>query len=233
MANDRIESGGFSVEVIRSRRRTVTLMVREEEVSVRVPLRLPRREIEALVARKAGWIRKKLAAHRLSPPLPQRNYTTGEEISYLGRDCRLRLESAGQASVKLIQGELQVQATADSLHRDAVKLQLEQWYLQQAERHLERRCRHYETIVGARARAVTVRHYKSRWGSCSVRGDIRFNWEIIMAPAAIVDYLVVHELCHLLEHNHSPAFWRLVERACPEYREHRDWLKRNGRVLRL
>ena len=80
-------------------------------------------------------------------------------------------------------------------------------------------------------RSVSVEDFKSRWGSCSVEGDISFNWKIIMAPHGIIDYVVAHELCHMIEHNHSPAFWRHVERIIPDYRDRKDWLKENGAQL--
>ncbi|MCB1761354.1 MAG: M48 family metallopeptidase [Gammaproteobacteria bacterium] len=228
-----IKRGDFAVEVIRSRRRTLTLMVREGAVCVRVPLRLPHAEIEAVITRKRNWIERKLAEHRLAPAPPERSFISGEEIPYLGRNYRLEVALSDVASVRLMQESLRVRAAADSLHREAVRAQLTDWYARQAEQHLIRRCRDIGKLVGRTPKSVTVKHYRARWGSCSVSGDIRFNWEIIMAPPAVVDYLVAHELCHLLEHNHSAAFWRLVEQACPDYRRYRAWLKSHGRMLRL
>ena len=75
---------------------------------------------------------------------------------------------------------------------------------------------------------ITVREQKTRWGSCSAKGNLNFNWKLILMPEGILDYLVVHELAHRMEMNHSPAFWRVVEREIPDYRERRMWLKKNG-----
>ena len=80
-------------------------------------------------------------------------------------------------------------------------------------------------------RSVAVKDYKSRWGSCSAKGDISYNWKIVLAPHRIVDYVVVHELCHMLEHNHSSRYWKLVEKYVPDYRERRDWLKNHSLSL--
>jgi predicted metal-dependent hydrolase len=80
---------------------------------------------------------------------------------------------------------------------------------------------------GVNPASVTVKNYKSRWGSCSTKGDISYNWRIILAPHSIVDYVVVHELCHMLEHNHSSKYWKHVERHVPNWRECREWLKHN------
>lgn len=81
--------------------------------------------------------------------------------------------------------------------------------------------------------SVKVKSYKSSWGSCSRSGDISFHWAIIMAPHYIVDYVVVHELCHMIHHNHSPAFWQQVEKVLPNYSECRGWLKVNGQELNI
>jgi predicted metal-dependent hydrolase len=80
---------------------------------------------------------------------------------------------------------------------------------------------------------VGVKEYKARWGSCSSSGDVTYNWRIIMAPHHIVDYIVVHELCHLLEHNHGPKYWKHVKSVVPDYKECREWLKVNGEGLRI
>jgi predicted metal-dependent hydrolase len=85
----------------------------------------------------------------------------------------------------------------------------------------------FAKVIGVNPNSITVKDYKSRWGSCSVQGDISYNWRIILAPHSIVDYVVVHELCHMLEHNHSSKYWKHVERYMPNWRECKDWLKQN------
>jgi len=82
--------------------------------------------------------------------------------------------------------------------------------------------------MGVAPNSISVRDYKSRWGSCSSKGEISYNWRIIIAPHQIVDYVVVHELCHLKHPNHSPEYWKSVKRVNPEYKEHRQWLKEHG-----
>ena len=81
--------------------------------------------------------------------------------------------------------------------------------------------------------SVGINTFKSRWGSCDNRGLVQFNWKVIIAPSRVVDYLVVHELCHLKQHNHSPKFWKCVESVFPDYQECKEWLKMNGRTLEI
>ena len=110
---------------------------------------------------------------------------------------------------------------------------LTRWYRTHAEQKLQEKVERYAGVIGVSPAAVGFRTFKSRWGSCDSRGLVQFNWKIIIAPNRIVDYLVVHELCHLKQHNHSPRFWKCVESVFPGYRECREWLKQNGRLLQI
>lgn len=93
---------------------------------------------------------------------------------------------------------------------------------------LGEKCRYFAARMGVTYGTVSIREQKTRWGSCSVKGNLNFNWKLALMPGEISDYLVVHELAHRIEMNHSPAFWRIVEREIPDYRERRAWLKKNG-----
>ena len=113
------------------------------------------------------------------------------------------------------------------------KLTAEEIY-QFADKALEiipKRVEYYARIMGARYGRITIRNQVSRWGSCSVKGNLNFNCLLMLCPAEVLDYVVVHELCHLKEMNHSKNFWSLVESFCPEYRQHKTWLKEHGNDL--
>jgi predicted metal-dependent hydrolase len=108
---------------------------------------------------------------------------------------------------------------------------LGRWYREQARIDLERTAERESRRLGLGYRRLTVRDQRTRWGSCSTRGNLSFNWRLVLAPPAVLSYVVVHELCHLRRHDHSRAFWRLVEEARPTYREERGWLAEHGREL--
>ncbi len=110
---------------------------------------------------------------------------------------------------------------------------LEARYRQAARNYFPKRVAFYETILGVTHGTITIRDQKTRWGSCSSKGNLNFNWRLMLAPPRILDYVVVHELCHRIEMNHSKAFWDAVETVLPDYRELRKWLKDNGRTLIL
>jgi predicted metal-dependent hydrolase len=108
---------------------------------------------------------------------------------------------------------------------------LEQWYFSKALEKLKEKTKRYSEILSVKPISVSIKEYKSRWGSCSTNGEVTYNWRIIIAPHHIVDYIVVHELCHLLEHNHGPKYWKHVESVVPDYRICREWLKTHGQTL--
>lgn len=110
---------------------------------------------------------------------------------------------------------------------------LERRYRQAAKEYIPRRVAYYAGILGVTYEKIRIAEQKTRWGSCSSRGTLSFNWKLMLAPPVVLDYVVVHELCHRKEMNHSKRFWALVEQTMPGYKEHRKWLKENGNTLQL
>jgi len=108
---------------------------------------------------------------------------------------------------------------------------LQDWYLDRASEKLEQKTVKYAQQIGVQPSKIRVREYKSRWGSCRVRGEVSYNWRIIISPNPVVDYVVVHELCHLIHHNHSKQYWNQVRSIVPDYQSKRDWLKTNVGLL--
>ena len=149
----------------------------------------------------------------------------------MGKNYRLKVITGSTPSVKLIGGRLTATLPDGSKNPENVRNVLEQWYRDHAEKMLKQKVERYSKIVEVEPVSVGIKSFKSRWGSCSVVGGLLFNWRIIIAPNRIVDYVVVHELCHMKQHNHSPDFWKCVERIVPDYLECKEFLKENGRFL--
>lgn len=230
-----IQGNGFVADVIRSpRRKTAAIQIRQGKVSVIVPDYLPMATIESLVANKNRWIKAKLAIQNEIITIKPKEFVSGEIFSYLGRNHPLKIESGLYPAIKLHQGELVV-AVRNKTADNSVKIRpmLIKWYKQQAESELIEKTGRYAKIIGVKPSAVTIKSFKSRWGSCNITGSIQYNWKLIIAPERIVDYVVIHELCHILHHNHSPAFWQAVARYCHDYSECRAWLKINGGYLEI
>lgn len=225
----------FPVEVIRTnRRRSASIYLDGEGVKVRVPESISDSYVRDLIARKSPWIKRKLREAELATPPRPREFVSGETFSYLGKNYRLKVLNGDTSSVRLIGGYLETSVSGFlGTKEEQTRSLLVDWYRRHARERLEEKTRRYAKILRVKPGSVSVRDYKSRWGSCSAKGDISYNWRIVMAPHRIVDYVVVHELCHLLEHNHSAVYWRHVERVIPDFQECRKWLKRNSEQLKI
>ena len=110
---------------------------------------------------------------------------------------------------------------------------LEAPYRQAAKEYIPKRVAYYAQLLDVTYATISIRDQKTRWGSCSSKGNLSFSWRLILAPPKVLDYVVVHELCHRKEMNHSPRFWALVESMIPDYKTHRKWLKENGEKLTI
>ncbi len=116
---------------------------------------------------------------------------------------------------------------------DIQRTALEKRYIEAARDYFPKRAAYFQALTGGEYYRITIRDQKTRWGSCSAKGTLSFNWRLMLAPPAVLDYVVVHELCHLTHMDHSAAFWQAVEAVCPDYRTHRKWLKDHGHELIL
>ena len=231
-ALEQIAGKGYFVQVVRtSRTKTATINVIEGRVSITVPKKLTTSKIIDVIDAKHTWIIEKLAIHeQLSPPR-KKELVSGEAFAYLGRNYRLKIVHDEWQRTKLFQGRLTVTLPRD-VHQDYfIKKALVNWYKLQAIKKVQDKVERYQKIVGVETDIVRIKDFKSRWGSCTPYGDLEFNWVVVMAPNRVFDYVVVHELCHLLHHDHSPQFWREVERVMPDYQECKDWLKTHGHKL--
>jgi hypothetical protein len=226
-----IQGNGFVAEVSRtSRIKSATIKVEDGVVVVVVPKTLSQERIQKLLNDKKLWIKQKIALHPQSQKPKEKQYVSGEAFSYLGRNYRLKIIEGELTQIKLVHGRLTILAPKDSKPK-MIKYALTSWFMRRAELKLREKLIRYSPIVGVETNGYKVKSFQSRWGSCTPRGRVDFNWKIIMAPNRVVDYVVVHELCHLKQHDHSPQFWKLVESIMPDYLESKDWLRVNGASL--
>jgi predicted metal-dependent hydrolase len=198
-------------------------------VQIVVPKRMSKRRINDIVEEKANWIRRAIEQEAAAPKFQPKAYRPGEEFLHLGKSYVLA-PSTEAIDWPILQDDRLLVSGSDS---PQIKAQIAAWYLHEATQFLTTCTAKYESLMGVRANSIKTKYYKSRWGACSPTGDLTYNWRIIMAPAQTVDYVVVHELAHLLHHNHSPRFWGCVAKTMPDYKDHNKWLKENGHLLRL
>lgn len=221
---------GFRYQVQYSQRKTVAIKVEAAGiVSVKAPDSVSRKTIEELLETKARWIGKQLAALESYELLGLRQGM----LMFQGKIYPVQLERMPyqeEPEIFLQDDKIYLYAPADSEH-ECLEKAVEEWYREQALSIIEKRVDVFSSIIGKSPRRIRVKTQKTRWGSCSNLGNVNFNWRLVMAPEPIVDYVVVHELCHLVHLNHSRDFWHLVESVLPDYRERINWLKQYGIVL--
>lgn len=233
---------GFDYSVERSpKRSTISIIVDPQQgVIVKTPSDTPKEKIHAILRRKMPWIHRKLKdLDKLVVPQPAREYVSGESFSYLGRHYRLKVNHAcaeGDEEVKLEAGRFVTcvpHSASGELKETLIREILMGWYVQHAEDRLSERMALYAPKLDVKPSAMVVKQQAKRWGSCTKRGVVNLNWRIIMAPMSIVDYVVVHELCHLRYENHTPEFWRALSSVLPDYEMRRLWLRVNGASLTI
>lgn len=221
----------FDVVVKRSpRRRTLEISVRNGRVHLMLPSFVSDREGLAFLRRKKDWIRQALKRQELrAEEVVERSYQAGEEFPFLGQHYALHLTGSSRKQVQL--EERRISVSLPNLDPESVQRALWQWYREQALVILSRKTDAMVQQIGKSYAGIRLRKTKTKWGHCTAKGIIQYNWLIIAAPESIVDYLVAHEVSHLVHLNHSPAFWRVVESLQPDYKNQRAWLKARGHTL--
>lgn len=200
------DGNGFIAEVIRTnRRKSADIRVEEGAVSIVVPASTSIEKIDQLLVAKRQWIKEKIALQREMAPVSDKQFVSGEAFPYLGRNYRLKVESGNFAPVKLLQGRLVVCLPEGSKQPQMIRNALVRWYKRQAEHKLWEKVVRFAPMVGVEPAGVSIKSFKARWGSCTPKGALEFNWKIMMAANRLVDYVVIHELCHLIYHDHSPS----------------------------
>jgi predicted metal-dependent hydrolase len=223
----------YVVERRTRRRKTVEVQFLEGgRLRVAAPATASRASVEAHLMGRTATIVRRLNGHTRTDPVPDREYINGETFEYLGRQARLRVITLAvpRATVRLVRGRLEVTVPRNQAggRTDVVREALVRWYRERAARRLRERVDYFAPRLGVDPADVLVRSQERRWGSCSKDGIVRFNWRIVMAPAALIDYVVVHELCHLVDAEHDERFWRRVGAILPDYQLRRERLKRSG-----
>ena len=201
----------------------------ERGLIVSAPWRSTQRRITGIIHDAEDWVLRKLAAWSAYPFLNQ-SWTDGDTIRYLGRDLRLRLTEDRTVAVATLGDAdcLQV-ALAEPGDAETVRATVLKWYRRHATSNFTERIGVCARLYGLATPRLFLSGAQTRWGSCNVKREVRLNWRLIQAPQPSIDYVVAHELAHLVEMNHSRRFWNLVAAACPHHKEARAELDHMGR----
>lgn len=212
--------------VKRSRRRqSITLTIDERGLRVGAPWQAGRSAVEKLLYKHGDWILAKLSDWEARRP-PQRSWREGETLMMLGRPLTLVFGESPR-EIQLAEGRL-VLGPAGAQSPDDTKGRIVNWLQEQALHCFRDRAGYYADLLRIRKPEIRLSNGKTRWGSCHIGGRIRLNWRLIQMPMRLIDYVVVHELAHLMEMNHSPRFWTVVARVLPDYVARKTDLRTEG-----
>jgi len=200
------------------RRRSIGLRIDERGLTVSVPLRASEKWLHSVLLEKSGWVLDKLASwqSRQTAPLEWRD---GACLPFRGEKFILRIVPDLFGAPPRIQGGTLVLQMDGFVTPQRIEQVVMQWYRAQALQVFEECVAHFAPLMEVVPRAIRLSSARTQWGSCNARGVVSLNWQLVKLPLPLIDYVVVHELAHLREMNHSAAFWRVVEAVCPDYRE--------------
>ena len=217
------------------RQTTDIVIERNGLITVRPPLKMTPEQVDETVLDKRMWIYRNLAEwHELNTSRVHREWVSGESFLYLGSSYRLQLVQAQDEPLKLKDGRFcLLRSIVEAGGREAAHQAFEAFYKDKGLPRLTKRVSHFAAKVGVPAGSVQIKDLGFRWASCLKNGDLHFHWKCLMASLTVIDYIVVHELCHLRHRDHSAAFWNEVDKVLPDYRDRKEWLRVRGAKLDL
>ncbi|NOQ63607.1 MAG: DUF45 domain-containing protein [Methyloprofundus sp.] len=228
------------------RAKRARIIVTADKIEVVAPLRMPEKQIKLFMQEKQLWVenaKNQVAEHAANiTSFAPKSYQQGAMIPYqanqypllieLTKSSQLRIEFNQENFTLYIAKPLYSTLSAAELSEKVRELVIT-WMFQAAREQAIKSLDHYAPLYQLKPRSITIKAVKSRWGSCGIHNDINLNWLLILAPAEVYEYVVIHELCHIQQRNHSAAFWALVAQHCPDYKQRRAWLKQQGASLML
>ena len=219
----------YSVKRSPKRRKVTITVERDREVVVHAPSHATDEAIARIVEAKRHWIYEKTRhspkyTERLHPP--GKELVNGESALYLGRSYRIEIVDEETECIRF--GQRFLIPASSVLHRQGA---MREWYIEQAKERILPRVAKQARELGVSFGQAHIVDNRYRWGSCTVRNNINLNWRLIKAPIYAIDYVIAHELAHLLEPNHTPRFWNIVKTQVPNTDRARDWLREHGQLL--
>lgn len=217
------------------RRTTDIVIERDGVITVRPPRHMAPEQVDETVLSKRMWIYRNLAEWKdLNASGVVREWVNGETFLYLGSSYQLQLATGQEEPLKLKDGRFLLRRSlVEQGGAVAAREAFETFYAAKGLERLQRRVAHFAPRVGVAPGAVQVKDIGFRWAACQPGGALHFHWKCLMAPLTVIDYIVVHELCHLHHRDHSDAFWNEVDKVLPDYRGRKEWLRARGAELDL
>ncbi len=218
----------ITYKVCKTKRRTTEIVVDTSGIQILTSEQKSHKDIRNLVKKHSRWIfRKQVWANNQNDL--KITFKQGSRIPYLGKNYLLKITESKNESIVLSQGKFIVKVKKNTTKK--VQEIFKNWLKQHAQKIIERKTHHYGEKLGVKFDKIIIKDHKERWGSVSKNNTININLSILCAPTKIIDYVVIHELCHLKIPDHSPKYWNLLYQMMPEYESHKEWLSVNWKLL--
>lgn len=217
-------------KIIRSKRKTIALQFTDEAtLIIRAPFDVSEDIINEVVIKHKDWIeKKKKEIESRDPKYSPKEFVNGEGFLYLGRYYKLKIVDNQNIPLRFENGFYLSKKAIPYAREIFIK-----WYRERAYEKIKERVELYAKKGGFKYNKINITNAQKRWASCSFKKNLNFSWRLIMAPINVIDYVIVHELVHLKEKNHTHSFWKKVKTILPDYEKHKEWLKKNGYLLRI
>lgn len=221
----------INYEVIRRKRKSSSLIVENDgTVKLIVPQDALNEDIEKIIESKRYWIyTKRSEFEALNYSRVDRKFVNGQGFLYLGVSYRLELVDELEVDIKLYRGKFYMKRSKASNGKEVFK----SFYKEKGLSRIIERINIYKSMMGVEPQNIRIMELKNRWASCTDEGNLNFNWKCIMAPLSIIDYIVVHELAHLIYKDHGTEFWNMVDKIISDYENRKNWLRDNGAGLNI
>jgi hypothetical protein len=229
----KIQYGTITIpyHVIKSKRiKTSEIIVESHKVTIRTPLNKSQSDIEGIISGKASWILKKQKEYKESvAQIIKPTYEEGSTLPYLERNYPLRImKNQSEYNIKFCDGVFTIEIKTSKASPAKIKKIYEDWLVEEAKSIFKHKVDEYSEKLGVKVESIAIKHLKNRWGSMTKQGSINLNVNLLKAPEDVIDYLILHELCHLKIKEHSYHYWDYVRRHMPNYQEKIEWLKTSG-----
>ena len=212
--------------------KSISIIIEKNIIVIKAPFILNNKLIEEFIIKKKKWIIKQLEIRSKIQLFEKKNFIDGENFLYLGKNYKLKILINNKNSIYIKGSHLIVNVKN---HKNLSKIQkiIKEWLFEKSFKYFKEKTYSMARNNNLKVKSVEIRAYKARWGSCSINGDILFNWRLIMAPPKIIEYVIVHELMHIKEHNHSPKYWEHVKILYPDIKNAKEWLMYKGQTLNI
>jgi predicted metal-dependent hydrolase len=220
----------FTINIKRTVRKTISLIIRDGELIVRCSKFVSNRRIYSLIREKEHWIKKNILIQKEKKKISKEKYIDTKTYLFLGEEKKLKIIEGKDCSINLTKTEIII--SGSNLSSVEIKFILSKWYKKKAIKVLIERTKYFSKLMNLSYNEVIIKDYKSKWGLCfNLKKKIYLNWRLIMAPISVLEYVIIHELCHLRVPNHSKQFWEEVQKYRVGFKKDKMWLAKNGFLL--